>query len=242
MGPNFLKSFARHFLSFIFPPLCVRCGLRLKNEGMLCESCRGQIQMLVPPYCFRCGQALFSSLCACSIEWPFVFSMVRALSPYNLIMQDLIRLFKYEKFSRLGFLLAELLGQVVDKKFFEKVDFITTVPLHHSRLRERGYNQSQLIGEILAQKMRIPFLSFLLKRRRKTISQTKFNRQDRKKNMDGVFQISKKGREILRKFQQGTVLLVDDVITTGATLNACAKILLEDGAVGEVRVAVLARA
>jgi ComF family protein len=214
-----LKEFGRIALDFIFPPKCVNCG---REGGFICSQCSAHAVTLKPPLCPICVLPLDGKgYCDChywqsldSLTSPFVFEGV--------IRQAIIQ-FKYQNLRAIGSLLAELLHRHLLYKPI-MVDALLAVPLHHKRLRERGYNQSALMARELARLSGISYLEGLVKNRHTVSQVASTNKRQRRNNVSSAFSchntaINDKG-----------VLLVDDVATTGATLDACASALKTAGA------------
>ncbi|MES2765479.1 MAG: ComF family protein [Bacteroidota bacterium] len=152
----------------------------------------------------------------------------------ELPISRLIYALKYRGASRIGLEFGAELGEVL--QFLKRTDYdiLLPVPIHHARKRERGYNQSEKIAEGISTVLKTPVRADIAKRTRYTLSQTTLSAAERFKNVANVFKVIKK-EEIHNK----KILLIDDIFTTGATLNACAAVLLENGA-REVHTAVLA--
>lgn len=139
------------------------------------------------------------------------------------LVQTLIHELKYRGNRHLGIFLGELMGHALLKAGrFQDIDLLVALPLHRSRQRKRGYNQAAVLIEGIATAMNLPFLEHVLERRRATRTQTRKGRVDRWLNMQGVFHVRDPAA-----LEGKHVLLVDDVITTGATLEACGRALLE---------------
>jgi len=137
--------------------------------------------------------------------------------------QQLIHRLKYGGVRPIGTYLGRMYGNIIrDSDFCSGIDCLAAVPLHPSKERKRGFNQSRLIAEGMAGAMDLPFIPGLLERRRSSDTQTNKHRYDRWMNVEGIFRL-KKGAEIAGKH----ILLVDDVITTGSTMEACASELLK---------------
>ncbi len=197
-------------LSFVFPSLCVVCSTPLKNnDACLCKTCLNDLTLLDPGY-----------VCAIKeeIKSPY-FDKLYIIYEFDTVFQTLIHLLKYQHFTDISRLLAKALLTEITGKY----DFTSAVPLNSVRLRERGYNQSALIAGYFAQERALPFSADLIERIKNTPSQTKLNREQRIENMKDAF--------ICRQNLNGrNILLIDDVITTGSTLNACAQVLKAAGA------------
>ena len=150
-------------------------------------------------------------------------------------VQNLIHNLKYNGRTDVGVLLGNMLGERLKASvLYESVDLIVPVPLHRKKYKQRGYNQCTFIAERMAEKMEIAFSEEILLRNHATESQTKKSRYNRYENMQDVFKVNDQARIVGKH-----ILLVDDVITTGATLEACANELLSSGA-AKVSIAALA--
>ncbi len=197
-------------LSFIAPAVCISCGEPLSgNEKIICRHCFQKIPTLSDDYL----QNLKSE-----IATPYFDDLIVRFE-FSPIFQQLIHLLKYERFSGVAPILAQSLAEFIPLNF----DLVTAVPLNPSRLKERGYNQSALLARHLSQITRIPFDESVLKRLRNTPSQTKLSRSERQANVRNAF-------AALKDMEGKRILLIDDVVTTGSTLNECARVLKEAGA------------
>jgi len=218
--------------NLIYPRQCFSCGASAPRDfRYFCWDCWSEIQSLEPPFCHRCGDPVSGAvehefICfSCSGTAPF-FNFARSATRYSGVIGDALRKLKYEQALWLAPDLARLLVATVRSEYHEECfDLVIPVPLHATRRRERGYNQSALLAQALARQLETTFLPRGLKRIRPTISQTNLTAGDRLSNVSGAFEIGKSKKMANRK-----VLLVDDVMTTGATVNACAKILKKSGA------------
>lgn len=205
-------------LWLVYPELCVSCDKPLNTgEKCLCTSCRFHL----PKTNFHLEEVnpIIKHF------WGKV--KVEAAAAYFLFtkgekVQHLIHQLKYRKRKDIGVFLGELYGYDLKKSaVFSTVDVIIPVPLHPKKLRKRGYNQSECFAEGLSQSLKVPYDVRSLKRKKETQTQTRKHRFERFENVNNVFSVTKpeqlKGKHIL---------LVDDVITTGSTLVACAEALL----------------
>jgi ComF family protein len=142
-------------------------------------------------------------------------------------LQEAIHLLKYQGMTSLGIRLGKDIGtKILDNEQFSEADYLIPVPLHKAKLRERGYNQSEFICKGISAVTKIQIASAFIKRTRHTQTQTHLSSEERKQNVSNAFMIEKKHGNSL---DGATVILVDDVITTGSTMNECAKILRECG-------------
>jgi competence protein ComFC len=217
-------------LSGLFFPLhCAGCGRAIRS-GALCKVCVDSLPIVRPPRCEVCSQpysgALDSFVCANCRGRAFHFRCAVAVMQSRGVVRELIHRFKYGGEVWLAGLLSDFLVQGLRDPRLKGVRFdaVVPVPLHALRKREREFNQAELLGRKLAQGQEWPFCEALL-RVRYTITQTHFDRRRRMQNLQGAFQLRQSvvlhGRDLL---------LVDDVMTTGSTLDECARVLLMAGA------------
>lgn len=217
----------RALLDLFFPPLCHVCKAFIPQSGelLICSDCLNKISFLVSPLCRVCGapfatEAGLDHVCgACLTDAPP--HLCRSATLLAGPVQELIHRFKYGSRVHLcrplGLITATALAQFSRDA---SPDLIVPVPLHSKRLRQRGFNQSQLLGEVLEKQWRLPLLIGNLRRVRWTEPQTGLHAGDRASNVAGAFAV----RDPLR-LQGKRVLLVDDVLTTGSTMLACAEAL-----------------
>lgn len=206
------------FLLF-FPKNCLLCGKRLPAPGeVICLSCEQKIP--------RTGYTTFIKNPVHMSFWGRIHveqctSLFRFEkgSAYQTLLHDL----KYRGNRRVGLYLGRLLGHDLNGSAYARCDVIVPVPIHKKRERERTYNQSDLIARGVAEILHIPLESKLLRRKVHRDSQTFMGRYERYENVLGSFGLSKKKPPMDGK----KILLIDDVVTTGATLEACCQVLLE---------------
>lgn len=218
-------------LDFVYPARCALCGAPLGDEErVVCERCWGKVQIIDGPHCRRCGSPLEAAAARCDhcAERAFRFHRGRVLSSFDETVQALIHLLKYKGKRSVGRRLGRMLGEVLaSEDVMEDVDLIAPVPLHRSREKERGYNQSLLLATEIGRCLGVPVEKRILIRARRTASQTKLSAEERVKNVSGAFRVLH-----AESITGMRILLVDDVLTTGATLNACTEALTEAGAEG----------
>ena len=219
----------RAFLDLLFPPLCHACKAFIPEAGglLICADCLNKIAFLVSPLCSSCGtpfgtEAGQDHLCgACILHAPF--HTCRSATIFSGPVQELIHRFKYGSRVHLCQPLGALTAAALAPFCREAApELIVPVPLHRKRLRQRGYNQSQLIGQVLEKQWGVPLEIGNLRRVRWTEPQTSLDAKDRVSNVSGAFAVREPQRLKGRR-----VLLVDDVLTTGSTLRACADALRE---------------
>lgn len=226
---NFFNTLLKGILDFVIPPLCPICKKPIQTIHCLCPTCFEKIQFISYPYCVKCGRPFEFDIpeetrCgACSKKNP-VFYKARAVFIYDSFSKQLILPFKHADHLELTPILTNLLYQG-GKDLFEETDVLLGVPLHRLRFIKRKYNQAGVLAQSLAKKIHKPYLPNVLIRARPTPSQGHMRPAERKRNVTGAFKVIHpeliKGKRIL---------IVDDVFTTGATVNECSKILLKNGA------------
>jgi competence protein ComFC len=223
--------------NLFFPPVCLACSERIERvKDVLCSSCRELLSPITENYCDKCGAPMIDFTCPYCAERDFVFDIARAAFIYRNPVQELIHIFKYDAFLAPADFLSQALLEIPDaQKIAHNFDCITSVPLHPVRYRERGYNQSELIARKLAIKWNLPYIE-PVKRHLPTESQTTLNIEERINNLKNAFSL-KKNINIAGK----RVILVDDVFTTGTTVNEVSRILKKGGA-SKVAVLTAARA
>jgi ComF family protein len=240
-GTNHMHPLLRGALDLLYPPRCEACG-ELRREP-ICADCLAAIQRIAPPLCEVCGEpfdplAQAAPRCADCRGRRHSFSLARSAAYYTGPLAEAIKRFKYDcqmvLWRPLGRLMAESLGNGASAIDPDTVDVICPVPLHLSRLRERGFNQSELLGEVIAEEFGKP-IKLLLERTRPTLPQVDLPAQSRAANVRDAF-----GPHLREVIAGQRVLLVDDLFTTGATLAECARVLRRAGA-ADVRVLTLAR-
>ncbi|MGA7826601.1 MAG: ComF family protein [Geobacteraceae bacterium] len=235
--------FFKAFLDILFPPRChaCRCFLAEPVDIHLCHACREKIRVVASPLCTICGAPFATENgidhpCGHCLTTRRPFAGARTAALFEGPLQELIHRFKYGRkiqLSRpLGLLTASALW---DYQAGLSLDYVVPVPLHRRRLRERGFNQSQLIGRILAKNWKIPLSVNNLRRIRWTTPQTCLSAAERERNIKGAFDVA-----MTDSFKGKRLLLVDDVYTTGNTVSECAKTLRQSGA-KEVHVVTVAR-
>ncbi len=221
----------KSFLSLLFPPRCVICH---QSGSWLCPACHDTIEFILPPVCPHCGQpSSVALLCPSCRRAPLQIDGIRAVGYLEGALRTAIHRFKYSGIR----LLAAPLGQLMSQYLLRNplpVDVLVPVPLHPQRLKERGYNQAALLAKEMEKALGLPLLEDTLVRVRSTIPQVGLSARERRDNVRGAFYCADAG------LKEQRILLVDDVCTTGATLEAC-SLALRERAVGAVWGLVLAR-
>lgn len=208
-------------LDILFPKRCVGCG---REGGFICRSCRQAILKIEPPICPKCGRPQSSGiLCPDCAVWQAEIDGIRSPFRFEGVMRQAILQLKYRNLRALATPLAELLADYLITSPVP-AEVLVPVPLHKKRLRERGYNQSGLLARELSRLTNLPVVEDYLIRQHHTSPQARTsNVGERRSNVAGAFACRNHG---LRDKQ---VLLIDDVSTSGATLDACAAALKAAG-------------
>lgn len=220
---------ATDLADFVYPPACPVCQAP-PGTSPLCASCEGSLCTLPGPACSRC-RLFVPHGGACPLGHADL--VVHALGLFDAHYRALLHALKFHGELRVGEWLGRRLGEVLATRNLADIGAVIPVPLHATRLRERGYNQSRVIAIEVALRLGVPLVE-PLRRRRNTRSQTELSRQKRLENVADAFVAEK-------TLDSAPILLVDDVLTTGATLEACALALRAAG-MGPVRAATVALA
>ena len=226
-------------MDLLIPLRCVKCGVIVENKEGLCASCWPLISFIAKPYCACCGlpfdfEIEDGALCGvCNHDRP-PYTTARFVFSYTSESKDLILKFKHTDSIGSAPLFATWMARSLEAI---QDPLCIPVPLHWTRLFMRTYNQAALLAREIAKLNGWTYVPSLLLRKRRTPSQGYLSKKERIKNVSGAFKVSE-----TKKMQLSgkTILLVDDVFTTGATLNACSKTLLKAGA-KEVHVLTLGR-
>ena len=208
--------------------MCPICQTNLPDEVYgICESCHGKLSYLQPPFCQGCGGTVDGILDICSVcvnnprPWRKAFSIFN----FDGLVRDVVHRFKYNGNVALApFLVKMIYSQMMAANDEQSYQKIVPVPLHWFKEFSRGYNQAELIAIELSRVTRIPYDN-LLKRNKWTKPQARLDRRRRKKNLKNAFTLKKR----IKKVPRSAFLLIDDVFTTGSTLEESAKILLSTG-------------
>jgi competence protein ComFC len=231
-------------MAFLYADVCQACHQQraTASEGYVCAQCRATVRFISPPFCKRCG-AIFEGAISASFECgncrhvQLHFSSARAAVPARDVVLEMIHAYKYNQALWIEPFLAELLLQIaVPVIQAEGWDLIVPIPLHPRRQAERQFNQAERLAAALSRSSNVPCAGPILARILDTRTQTRLSRQERAKNVHQAFVLHAKPAAVAGR----RIVLVDDVLTTGATANAAARVLRRHGA-AEVCVWTLAR-
>ncbi|MCR5715612.1 MAG: ComF family protein [Lachnospiraceae bacterium] len=210
----------------LYPRRCPACDAPLAIGQELCEDCSGKLVIVTPPFCFGCGKHLedatqeFCHDCLAKIHF---FDAGRGLYDYRSVAESMYR-FKYHRRSEY----AEFYGRKIAAHLGEVIrgwdaQALIPVPVHKERLKKRGYNQAQCLAEVIGRELSIPVESGLLVRAKKTVPMKLLDREQRIKNLKSAF-ITRDNSVKLK-----SIIVVDDIYTTGSTIDACAAVLKAAG-------------
>jgi competence protein ComFC len=233
---SLLASGWDRLLALFYPEVCQICREQRAThaESYLCVACRNGrdgIKRVEVPFCDCCGLPFEGDItvqfeCANCLEQELHFRSARAAVEFSGVTKEIIHRYKYNHAAWFEPLLADLLITAAKPALrVEDWDWIVPIPLHWARLRDRTFNQSEQLARHLSRATGIPVHYRLLKRIRPTHTQTRLTRAERTENVKRAFAYRARHR-----LDRGRIILVDDVLTTGATASACAKLLKQNGA------------
>jgi ComF family protein len=243
MGTIF-RSWQKNFVNIVYPLSCFICKVELDplTDKPLCENCWNKIEYNPPPFCRRCGRHLpaknqdYALLCQDCQKSVHFFQKARSVCIYEGITKECIHRFKYnQKLSLVkpfSTLMIEFARSFLDMK---KIDLIVPVPLHSVKLRQRQFNQAKLLAQPIAYAYSKKLVDKILIKIKRQPDQVTLSQAKRFKNVRGAFKVKRP-----QYIKDKNILLVDDVLTTGATANECARVL-QEAKTNKVDVLVLAR-
>lgn len=226
------KGVIESVVNIIYPLICLGCkrpNYNKENNIYLCNHCYLGIKRHNPPFCLKCGRALSGietipgGVCYSCINRQYYFNQAWSVCSYEGLIKELIHNFKYNQKIQYKVIFEKLFDEFLKTfKVLETIDLIIPIPLHPVRLREREYNQSQILASIIGKIIQKPTISEILERIRNTKPQIHLDEQTRIKNMQGCFRVKN-----ATPLKSNHILLIDDVLTTGATLSEAAKVIKE---------------
>lgn len=235
------KALLRGLADLVLPPVCMACRAAVDEPGCLCAGCWSRIDFIAPPICDRLGTPLVhafdgGTVSAAALADPPAYGRARAVAAFGDVARDLIHALKYADRLDIAPPLARMMARA-GADILEGAGALVPVPLHGLRLWRRRFNQSVLLARGVGKASGVPVRAEWLVRQKATSPQVGLDRKARAANVAGAFAVPETARAELRGRR---VVLVDDVLTTGATIDACVKALTRAGASG-VDVLVFAR-
>lgn len=222
-----MEEFVEKAISIIYPNICVLCGKNIEADKCLCEKCRDDLEYIEEPMCKKCGKQLTQNeqeYCDDCKNKHHYFECGMGIFSYNEKIRKAIYDFKYNNMKSYAKFFGQQMATRSKKQLaYWKPEAIIPVPVSRKKYLKRGYNQAQLIGRELSRLTGIPMDTKILYRIRDTKPQKDMSKNERKKNLESAFIIT----ENIVKYE--VVVLVDDIYTTGSTIDECAKTLKEAG-------------
>ncbi len=224
-----IKSLKRTAFFSLYPKRCPLCNKALSMSEYVCQDCEHKLPFVTGPTCYCCGKPVSSAeqeFCYDCRYFPKSFQAGLALFLYNETSRPLIADFKYHNKRILSdFFVYEMIKHHKEELLSRNIDLIVPIPVHKNKRKSRGYNQAELLAKGLSKSLSIPCLPDLLIRTIDTLPQKYFSAQSRHYNLLKAFSINRK----YDLSNLDTILLIDDIYTTGATMEACTKILKAEG-------------
>jgi ComF family protein len=226
-----LRAAGRGLVDMLYPPLCLACTTVVGTPGSLCPQCWRGMRFIARPYCERLGTPFAVDiggplLSPAAIADPPVFDKARAVAIHDGTARELVQRLKYNDRTELAPALAAMMAWA-GAEVIASADVICPVPLHWTRAFRRRFNQSGLLARYIARLSARPLVADLVTRRKRTRQQVGLSRNQRRENLQGAFVVRPERKADVAGRR---VLLIDDVLTTGATANAAARALLRAGA------------
>ena len=226
-----LKKYMENSIDYIYPRKCPLCQKLTKGHCLICEECREQVPYIEEPYCMKCGKPFYEEertkeYCYDCNRYQRSFVRSYSLLRYEGMVKKSMYQFKYYNKREFADWYAKELVRRYEREWTRvQIDCIIPVPIHKRKKRQRGYNQAEVLAKRIAKLLEIPCYPNGLIRVIETRPQKELDNKDRYRNLKQAFRIGTLGKEQELK----TVLLIDDIYTTGATLEACTQVLLESG-------------
>lgn len=238
-----LAAFLNYVFCQIYPSQCVLCKADCLTANLLCSACWLKVEFITNPVCKKCGSSIDSTWHHdyCLVHKCYYvnhhYNAIISIVNYNDISKKLIGRFKFQKQMILVKLWQCWFTSITQQLNKFKSDFIIPVPMHKEKLKMRGYNQTEFLALILAKICKVQYRQDILHKVKNTRNQRDLSQLERVNNLLNAFSIEPNKKKIIAG---KNILLIDDVVTTGATVNECARQLLQFGA-NEVNVLTIAR-
>lgn len=222
----FMKKLFTNFLNILYPYRCPSCKRIVDSDFVFCLDCWKKLQFIKKPMCNICGDAFqFSiddkAICAKCLSTKPYYDKALCCFIYNKTISRAILEFKFYHKTFLSKFFAKFLIVTI-KEIINDVDYIIPIPMSLQRLRWRGFNQSLLLVKQIAKLTNKQIIADLIIKIKHTEAQSKLNHKERKQNLNSAFKTNKKYLEVIKN---KNILIIDDVITTGTTVNNCSKVL-----------------
>jgi ComF family protein len=224
-----IYTYLSHLRYFLFRPACLVCGTQAMSDTNLCEGC-SQLLPILPQHCQQCAQFLPLSgeglICGRCQRHPPAFERTFALFPYVPPLTHWMFALKFYQQLVFSRTFGELLAKNVQGRWYQHLplpDLILPVPSHPKRLSERGFNQSEEIGKYLARRLKLPLDTSGVIRKHQANTQRVLSASKRKANIKQAF-------EVIKRYDNQRVVVLDDVVTTGSTVRELAQLLKSNGA------------
>lgn len=214
-------------LNLVFPPRCPICdGIQATGSRGICSLCRNRVKYIREPRCMKCGKQLIEDekeYCSDCRKRTHYFSQGRALYDYETVAEAIYR-FKYKGKREYGEVFGEEMTFYLED-YIRRIhpDVLVPVPMYPGKIRKRGYNQAQVLAATMGRRLNIPVDDHLVKRIRNTRALKVLNPKERLNNLKNAFILDRNGVKL------DTVIIVDDIYTTGSTIDSVAKVLLDAG-------------
>lgn len=222
-----IKKITQSFFDLVMPAKCLSCTTAVFEQGTICANCYSALKVIALHKCYKCGLPFEfdmgkKAVCPACAKFKPRYNMARAFCEYEGLGGKLATQLKFSDKTLLAPYMAKMMMNA-GSGLIKKSDIIAPIPLYYRRKLKRKYNQAALLAQYIAKYSGLEYQPFLLKRTKNTKKQTSLRRSDRQKNMENAFEatLTAEGKR---------VLLIDDVMTTGATMNAASVALKKQGA------------
>lgn len=222
-----LRRLLEGLLSLVFPPRCPFCDKVVAiGDYRICTDCAKELPFVEDPFCLRCGKQLSKQeeYCEDCQKYRHIFQSGRSLFVYQGMLKPSVYRYKYSNRKEY----ARIYAAIADQKMGEylrslKADALIPVPLHFRRLSMRGFNQSALFAQELAKRIGVKSMPYLVRRQKNTVPQKELSWQERQNNLEKAFKLRQNDVKLK------TIIIIDDIYTSGSTIDALSKIFLEAG-------------
>lgn len=222
-----IKQIVNDIVSIIYPGHCMGCNkiLNINESKWICNKCMPQFELKEYIRCSVCGRIIYhSGKCRVCNSEKIYFDKGYSLLEYKDSVRNAVRQFKYKNMKSYGKYFGDLMSDYAVSKINIKFDYVTAVPLHRKRLKSRGYNQAEILAKLVAIKLNTEYKKLIV-RDINTKPQNSLKKAERQKNIKNAFSLNK-GISVKDK----TILIIDDIFTTGSTINECSKVLKKNNA------------